>query len=228
MSIVFTRQDRNLYDVLNQATEDELLLLSKIIGEKFSSDIDTNCTDPFKIARELQLMGGHSAANLWRGHGVSYWELAKDAADKVGADTDNAEDIDDIEWALLETLVEKALEKMSADDRQSFFEEIGKNAPGKAFTLTDILKPGVTVGPSIYLAVANVSMPHILRTLGLSAAANFMGGRVATAAIPVVGWGLALGSVLHSMAGTAYTVTIPCSAYVGAIRARIKAEKLDL
>ncbi|WP_422446380.1 MULTISPECIES: hypothetical protein [unclassified Endozoicomonas] len=33
MSIVFTRQDRNLYDVLNQATEDELLLLSKIIGD---------------------------------------------------------------------------------------------------------------------------------------------------------------------------------------------------
>ncbi len=228
MSRAFTKQDKSLYDILTQATKDELLLLSKIIGEKLTSDIDTNCTDPFEIARELQLMGGHSAANLWRGHGVTYWELAKDAADKVGANTDDAEEIDDIEWALLETVVEKALEKMSTEDRQSFFEEIRKNAPDKAFTIKDILKQGGTVGPAVYVAVANVSMPYILRTLGLSAAAGFIGGRAAAAVIPVVGWGLALGSVLHSMAGTAYKVTIPCAAYVGAIRARIKAEEVDL
>lgn len=223
--MAFTRKDIALFDILEQATNDEKLLLSKIISDKISSDIDAYCTDAYKITRELQLMGGHSAANIWRGHGVPYHELALDAAEKAGAKVYASAAIEEIEWALLEALVEKAVDKMNEEDREKFYQEIRDKGGNEAFNFKDILKQGSIVGPSVYVAIARVSMPYILRTLGMNTAAGFMVGRAATSVIPVIGWGVALGSIFHSMAGTAYTVTIPCTAYVGAIRARLKSEK---
>ncbi|MFK0570358.1 hypothetical protein, partial [Endozoicomonas sp.] len=152
-------------------------------------------------------------------------ELALDAAKKVGSKVADSAAIEAIEWALLETLIEKAVDKMDDEDRQKFYTEVQDKGFDEAFTLKDILKQGSVIGPALYVALVEVSMPYILRTLGLNAAAVFIGSRAATAAIPVIGWGIALGSILHSVAGTAYKVTIPCTAYVGSIRARIKADK---
>lgn len=56
--MAFTKRDSELFDILAQATKDELILLSKIISEKWSSNIDEFCTDPYKITKEIQLMGG--------------------------------------------------------------------------------------------------------------------------------------------------------------------------
>ena len=228
----FTRNDKDLYNILQQATKDEKLLLSKIIADKFSSDIGENCTDPYKIAKELQLMGGNSIANGVRSivnglssQGVSYKELATEAAEKVGASISISDNIDIIERKLLATLIKKATEQMSEEDVQAFYREVEKKGVDKAYNWKDALQQGAILTPAIYAILAEISMPYILRTLGLRSAVAFASGRAASAAIPVVGWGLALGSILNLIAGTAYKVTIPCTAYVGAIRARLKDEE---
>ena len=193
----FTEADKELFEPLLNATDEEKILLSKIINDKISSNLDDNCTHPYEIAKELQLMGGHSAVNLFRGHGVAYRELAYDAASKVGAKIPRSAPIEDIEWALLETLIETAMEKMSSEDRQKFYEEVQSKGFNQAFKLSDIIKQGGIAAPGMYLALAEVSMPYILRTLGLNAAAGFLGGRVIASAIPIIGWSLALGSILN-------------------------------
>jgi uncharacterized protein YaaW (UPF0174 family) len=223
--MTFIREYSELYKVLKQATREELILLSKIISEKISSEISDACSDPYKIAKELQEMGGNSVANLCRGHGVSYKELAFDAAKKVGAKVKYSNTINEIEWALLETLIKNAEEKMSREDKQKFYKEIEEKGFAKGFTFKDGLIPVLTYSPYSYMLVIKFIFPYILRSLGLETAAIFLGSRALTASVPVIGWGLAAGSVLYTLAGTAYTVTIPCTAYIGGIRARLEAEK---
>ncbi|PVZ64476.1 YaaW family protein [Pelagibaculum spongiae] len=222
--------DHDLFPMLEQATTKEKKLISTVIAEKISSNIESSCTNSMKIGRELQLMGGNSAVNLFRGDGVKYKELAYDAAKKVRAKVKSNDSIETIEWELLTTLVKKAVEKMNEQDKEQFFAEL-EESTGQAFNwknvaMDQLFKIGVPGAAGIYLALAEIAIPQILRALGITAAVGFIGGRAAAAAIPVVGWGLAIGSIFQSMAGTAYSVTIPCTAYLGAIRARINANSV--
>lgn len=222
--MAFTKKDLELFDILNKATSDELILLSKIISEKWSSDIDKDCTEPYKIAKEIQLMGGNSIANKWRGHGVSYREVAYDAAKKVGAKVVQSASVSDLEWELLKKLLQDAESKLSQEDKTKLFDEINKKGKDAGFdSKVDSFKL-IVKNPSLYMIIIDLMLPQILRMLGVEAVAMFVGGRVALGAVPVIGWGAAIGSTVYSAAGTAYTVTIPCTAIIGSIRARLEAE----
>lgn len=223
----FTKNDKDLYTILVQAEKRELIILAKIISKKISSNINEDCIAPYKIARELQLMGGHSALNLWRGHGVNYKELALDAAKKVGAASDYKNNIADIEWALLTKLIHNAEEKMSSEEKEKFFSEILKNSEDKSISYADIFSPGLISNPYLYNIMLSVILPYILRGIGLEATAVFLSSRLAASAIPFVGWGIAFGSGLHTLANTAYTVTIPCTAIIGSIRARLASDDVS-
>lgn len=214
----FTRGDQDLYPVLIKASEGEMASLANIIADKWSSDIKDDCRDPYLLAKELQLMGGHSGRNLVRGHGVAYKELAYDAAKKIGAKVNATDAIEQIEQRLLTHLVSKAIDNMNEEQLRTFEDELREAGLDKGFTYLDALKHAST--PAVMTVVANVSMPYILRSLGFVAAANLVGGRAVAAAIPVAGWALGVGSLVNSVAGTAFKVTIPCVAYIACIRAR--------
>ncbi len=224
--MAFTKRDSELFDILAQATKDELILLSKIISEKWSSNIDEFCTDPYKITKEIQLMGGNSIANKYRGHGVTYRELAYDAAKKVGANVVQGDTISTLEWKLLTKLLQDAESKLSEEDKTQLFNEINKKGKKAGFDFKVDSFKLLAKNPALYTIIIDLALPQILRMLGVQAAVMFVGGRAILGAIPVIGWGAAVGSTVHSIAGTAFSVTIPCTAIIGSIRARLEAEEV--
>lgn len=206
-------------------------MLAKILSEKISSSITENCKSPYDIASEIQLMGGNSVVNLARGHGVNYREVAADVADKLGVkNVDDNDPIHVIEWGILSKLLSNFEEKMSESDKKKFYDDLNSKAQEK-FVDDNIghFKLGMGIGSGFnaytYMLILEFILPSILRTLGLNAAASFLGGRAVAAFVPVVGWALAGSSAILSLASTAYSVTIPCVAIVGAIRARLSTEQ---
>lgn len=82
----FVENDHDLYPLLTWAKDDELRLLATLISQKISSSIDDGCRSPLAIASEIQLMGGNSLVNGFRGHGVCYKEIVLDVAETIGVD----------------------------------------------------------------------------------------------------------------------------------------------
>ena len=93
----FNESDESLRTLLSRATDDELQpLLDCILGPgrqgRLSSDLDPHYendpTHPSRywkvIGTEIQCYGGATAANLLRGHGVTYTEILADVAAKLG------------------------------------------------------------------------------------------------------------------------------------------------
>ena len=224
--MAFTKRDFEIFEILNKATDDELILLSKIISEKWSSDLDEFCKDPYKIAQEIQLMGGNTIANKYRGHGVTYRELTYDAAKKVGANVVQGDTISTLEWELLTKLLQDAESKLSEDDKTQLFNEINKKGKNAGFDPKIDSFKFIAKNPALYTIIIDLALPQILRMLGVQAAVMFVGGRAILGAIPIIGWGAAIGSTVHSIAGTAFSVTIPCTAIIGSIRARLEAEEV--
>ena len=227
----FVIDDSNIYPVLTKATGDELSLLAKVICGKTSSSITEHCKSPYDIASEIQLMGGNSIVNLTRGHGVNYREVALDIADKLGVkNVDDNDPIHTIEWGVLKKLLSNFEEKMSEADKKKFYNDLNDKAQEKyGDDVAGGFKFGLGIGGGFntytYMLILEFILPSVLRTLGLNAAAGFLGGRAAAAFIPVVGWALAGSSLVLTLAATAYSVTIPCVAIVGAIRARLTTEQ---
>ena len=223
-NMTFTKRDIELFDILKQATKSELLTLSQIISKKWSSNIDEFCTDPYKIAKEMQLMGGNSMVNTCRRHGVSYRELAFDAAKKSGAKVYQGDSVSVLEWELLKQLLHDLEQKLSDEDKAKFFDEINKKGQNLGFDKTKDSFKFIAQNPGFYTVILDLILPYLLRTIGISYVA-MLGGSAIAGAIPIIGWGAAAGSLMYSASGTAFSVTIPCTAIVGSIRARLDAEK---
>lgn len=222
--MTFTKRDSELFDILKQATKNELSTLSMIISKKWSSNIDEDCIDPYKIAREIQLMGGNSIANMLRRHGVSYRELAFDAAKKSGAKVCQSDSVSTLEWELLKQLLQDLEKKLNDDDKVKFFNEINKKGKNLGFDKTKDSFKIISQNPGLYTVILDLILPYLLRTIGISYVA-MLGGSAIAGAIPIIGWGAAAGSLMYSASGTAFSVTIPCTAIIGSIRARLEAEK---
>ena len=90
MSTDFAANDTMLIDVIKAATEEERMALSKIIADKYSSSIKEYEDNPYEIAKEIQLFGGNTAANVFRRHGVKYAEILRDIAEELEFDYKNA------------------------------------------------------------------------------------------------------------------------------------------
>lgn len=223
--MTFIKRDIELFNILDKATEDELIIISKIISEKWSSNIDGICTDPHKIAQEIQLMGGNSIANKYRGHGVLYQELAYDAAKKIGADVHQSDTVTTLEWKLLTKLLQDAESKLSQEDKDKLFNEINKKGKNAGFDIKIDSFKFIAKNPAIYTILIDLLLPQILKMLGIQAATTFIAGRIAFTALPLIGWGATIGSTIYYTAGTAYSVTVPCTAIIGSIRARLSAEE---
>jgi len=79
------------------------------------------------IAAELQKFGGNTIANKFRGHGVKYKEIACDVAKKLNVKCSEYDDIEDIEYAILEKLLEDSFKKMSEIEKQEFIDSFNES-----------------------------------------------------------------------------------------------------
>ena len=185
-----------------------------------------------EIAEELQHYGGNTFANTFRGSGVFYKEILTDVArkQKVNFNSDNSVEL--IEQYILQSIMQKAIEKMSEEELKNFLTEMnaGKMIGTKqamtvaAFTL--IRSFGGFTTYKVAVIVANTVAKTLLGR-GLTLAGNaaltrglstFLGG-------PII-WIITGLWTIVDIASPAYRVTIPCVIQIAYMRLKFQEASL--
>ena len=207
--------DLDLYPLLARAKADELKLLATLISQKMSSSINDGCRSPLAIASEIQLMGGNSLVNWFRGHGVCYKEIVLDVAETIGVDPQilsrRGNSVASMENEIIEKLFARFEEKMNVLEREDLSKKLASASPeARAIVLAQTL------------------LPHLLREFNLQGVVELAlilaASRAVVAWVPVVGWLSAGVGTLLELSSTAYSVTIPGVVAIGLIRARLHEE----
>ena len=219
MDIEFVENDGDLYPILGWAKDDELHLLTTILSQKVSSRIDEGCRSPLAIISEIQLMGGNSVVNLFRGHGVGYQEIVLDVAEKIGVDkhilSRTGNSVASMEMEIVELLFARVAEKLPESARENLASKLAGASENTR-----------------YILLAQAVLPALLREFDLQGVVELAfiiaASRAVAAWVPVVGWLSAGVGALLELSATAYSVTIPCVVVVGLIRARLREAEQNL
>lgn len=217
---------------------------------RISSELDL--TDAYKtyypdhlkyvdeISAELQLFGGNTIANTIRGvgiwasvltpvpvlkipgYGVPYAKICRAVARRLKVNFNETASVENIENQILMKVLEDAWDKMSAEEKREFLEELGINSKILP-TALPLLAVQAAMRASGFLAyriaviVAN-AVAKIILGRGLAFATN----RALTKGLSVLAGpiGLAIAALwtAYDLAGPAYRVTIPSVIQVALIR----------
>lgn len=229
--------DKDLNPVLEIASNEDLDPLVGYLKEKFSEDL-TNHKVYIKhepnhyeyadlIAKEIRDMGGNSFVNIFRGEGPSYHEIVCDVADKLDAPYNKNKSVSDIEDAILETILTKALDHMSDDEKADLMKEMGASGiPGKAAMSTAafiaIFRAGGFYSYQLTLIIAN-QIARLILGRGLMFATNTALVRTMSVLTGPIGWAITGLWTAVDLAGPAYKVTIPCVIHVAMLRKKLNA-----
>ena len=226
--------DENLNPVLARASNDELGILHDLIIEKVSETLtiegayEEHYPNHGKyadlIAKELREFGGNTIANVFRGEGPPYYEIVCDVAKAAKAPFNEGQDITDIEASILATILAKAFEKMSEEEKLVILEEIGKSDTswvrgGSAMAFLAVFKAGGFESYKLMLIVVNALVKGAIGR-GLPLAINAALTRAMGIAIGPIGWALTGLLTLVQIAAPSYKVTIPSVAYIAMLRAK--------
>jgi len=242
-----------LIDVLNEATEEEKLFLTKILNANQDKAYTTN-----QLQKEICEEGGHGIFNLWRGQGTGYLDIIDEVADelkisnlpsynfsvKYYEEKENLRYEDDIakqkgidyaekaEEKIILKLLEKVYENFDNYQKEEFDKQINKVT--KEFS-SDSHTTEILSGTAGLIALGNLGgfATYTFLTTSLSAISigtlGFGTYAAATSILSIVlgpvGWaGLGIAGVL-ALGRPEYEKLIPIVAVIGSIRQRIKYEE---
>lgn len=177
-----------------------------------------------EIAEEIQLFGGNSFANLFRGgRGVEYKEVLCDVCDRMGVNYNKYASTKQIEQNLLMKILQNALEEMSPEEISRLGKELGLdnmnalNAQSMTAIFQAVFKAGGFKSYKLTLIIVNAVI-KALTGRGLSLAANAGLMRVMSILTGPIGWAITGIWTAVDIAGTAYRVTIPAVIQVAYLR----------
>lgn len=224
--------DQDLNPIIEIASDDDLDILVEYLKTKMSEQLTIH--DSYEryepehsqyadlIAKEIRDMGGNSFANCWRGEGPGYHEIVCDVADKLNAPYNKERSVEDIENAILETILKTALDKMTDSEREELLKEMGGTtgfSKGEISTAAfiAIFRAGGFYSYQLTVIIANQIAKFILGR-GLTLAANATLVRVASILTGPIGWALTGLWTAIDIAGPAYKVTIPSVIHIAMLR----------
>ncbi|WP_439238526.1 DUF3944 domain-containing protein [Lonepinella sp. BR2919] len=177
-----------------------------------------------EIAEELQLFGGNTFANLFRGgRGVAYKEVLCDVCNQMKVNYNKYSSTKQIEQNLLMKILQQALEKMSQEELKDLAKEIGitdlNNITSQALTSAFIVvfKAGGFKSYQLTLIIVNAIM-KTLTGKGLSLVANSTLTKVMSIVTGPIGWAITGIWTAFDIASAAYRVTIPAVIQVAYLR----------
>lgn len=180
------------------------------------------------IEEELLLFGGNSIANALRGifgssSSITYSELVRDVADKVGAANSSGDSNMEVESAIVLKLFQgffngmseaeqaemlKAFKVKSVSELKSFGHAAAAGATASAATMLGLKMSGIVAG-----AIATNLLGGAVGT-----AITLTGGRAVAALMGPIGVGIAAAWSLSDMASPAFRVTMPCVVHIAHMR----------
>jgi uncharacterized protein YaaW (UPF0174 family) len=170
------------------------------------------------IVEELQLFGGNSILNQFRGHGVLSSEIIYDVADKLDVPYKPEDSIELIKEGILWNLWCKALYRMSPADREKCIRDFGMQNSGISFVplgnaaAMTAFKLGGFQSYQLAVIIANSVWKHLFNK-GLTFAANSTLTKALSTWAGPLGWAITLTWATIDIAGPAYRVTIPAVIY---------------
>lgn len=174
------------------------------------------------IANELQLFGGNTLLNIFRGHGVPYREILIDVCKKMKVNFNKDAKIEFIEDSLLRKCLEDSIENMSAEDLQQLVQDMNiKTANYSKEAMVAALQFAIRVGGFTPYKIAVVVANAVCRALlgrGLAVAANAALTRYMAIFAGPIGLLLMVIWTAIDVAGPAYRVTIPCCIQIAYMR----------
>ena len=225
--------DHDLNPILETASNEELgvihdILMKKQITEALSIEevYKQHYPDHGKyadlIAKEVRDFGGNTFVNVFRGEGPDYREIVCDVAKQLKAPFERHQEIETIEAAILGTILVKALEKMTEEEKQEVLgivRKSNKNWTGgvSVLVLQNVFRAGGFASYQLMLIVVNAVVKGILGR-GLSLAVNTALTRTMAIAVGPIGWAVSGLIAAIQFAGPSYKVTIPCVAYIAMLR----------
>ena len=233
------RDDDDLIPLLQEADPEDLAILVDYITDSGKGRISLNNlkmsslvaakarqvfseADRLLIADEIQLFGGHSLLNIFRGgEGVPYREIVRDVADHLKVAHENSDLVEEIENFILEKIAAKAWEKMSDDEKSEFAHSFGAGVVGFGPAALAVIIAAIRAsGFGAYkfaAVVANAVARQLLgRGLAFGAVAPVMQG-MAILAGPL-GWALGILWAAYDLASPSYRVTVPCVVQIAYMR----------
>lgn len=179
------------------------------------------------VAGELQLYGGDSVVNHFRGSGVLYDEILRDVCQRVGVKLTNEDnEIVRKEEKLIEFLATKAWEKMDEKQRAEFLQRINLIESFKGVSGMSPVRLALATGGAAAMVVYEYLAGALLASLGAvgvrlagPVAAQFIGTRLgATALSGPVAVVLGVALAVPMITGTAYRVTVPAVIQIAYMR----------
>lgn len=174
------------------------------------------------ICEELQLFGGNTIANIFRGHGLLYKEILCDVCDKLKVNYNKSQNTQTIEQGLFMKILSDSLDKMSEEDLKNISSDLGlktANFTSQAVmgALQIAIKQSGFMAYKIALIVANAIAKAILGR-GLVLATNVGIVRTVSIFAGPIGWLITGVWTAADIAGPAYRVTIPAVIQVAFLR----------
>jgi uncharacterized protein YaaW (UPF0174 family) len=236
----FYRDDPWLISVLTSASQADLAILidfitadgegrialdktvkNLLLAAKQESEINGDIL--LYIAEEIQKFGANTLVSVLRGgQGVLYKEIVCDVADRLKVTYNAALEVADIEGLIQLKILEKAMEKMSEDQKREFFDQFGVSyttgmgAAAMAALLVAIKASGF-YAYQLAAIIAN-GMARLLLSRGLAMGANAALTRTIGFLAGPIGWAVTAIWAAFDIAGPAYRVTMPCVIQVGYMR----------
>lgn len=237
MSVI---HDPDLADVLISASDDDIGLLIDVITDNGKGRISLSSSvcrqlsaaknrkitefERGLVAEELTRFGGNSFMNLFRGgNGVAYKELVTDVAAHVGVPKGEQGDCAKMEMAIISKVLAQSLDRMSEEDRTTFFESLGAfYRPGMGAAEMALLLASLASTNAYRMAamVASATMRSVIGRGGLIGGAAGLGRGLGVLAGPV-GWAIAGLWTAYDLASPAYRVTVPCVLQIGQMRQKM-------
>ena len=176
------------------------------------------------VAHELQLFGGNTLLNIFRGHGVPYREILIDVCKKMKVNFNKDAKIELIEDSLLRKCLEDSIENMSAEDLQQLVLSMNiKTANYSKEAMVAALQVAIRMGGFTSYKIAVVVANAVCKALlgrGLTVVANAALTRYMAIFAGPIGWLLLSIWTAIDIAGPAYRVTIPCCIQIAYMRRR--------
>lgn len=235
----FYREDPELMDVLTHGSQEDLGVLVDIITNKgkgrisLDSGVLTVLLEAkhkgaiegnvlLYIAEEIQKSGANSIVSVFRGgKGVTYREVLFDVARHLKVSFNASSDLSSVENGILLKIIEKAMEKMSEEEKKEFFSHFGVLydgvGPVAMAGLIAAIKSSGFFTYKLALIVANAVAKAVIGR-GLSLAANAALMRTIALFAGPIGWAITAIWTILDIAGPAYRVTVPCVVQIAYMR----------
>lgn len=167
------------------------------------------------MIKELQLFGGNTFLNKFRGHGVPYRNILEDVCKMLKVPFAKGIPTELLEEYLLRSFLVMTVDKMTEEDVHHLSSNLTKEAFKRSIRYLEVTSP-------LFIKLITMVVVNIATKYGLKQAAiwgaKFAGGRFFAILAGPIGWIISSIWTAFDIAGPAYRVTIPCTITIAYLR----------